>query len=259
MAERGNGLTPEQGIVLGIAGLLAGAVNSVAGGGSLISFPALLAVGYPSITANVTNTVALFPGYVGATAAYRRELEGQRPRLILLGATGIAGGIGGSVLLLTTPASAFKTAVPYLILLACGLFALQPLATRTFAKRPASSKEHHSVGLHAAVFAAAVYGAYFGAGLGIILLAVLGLVIADSLQRLNGLKQVLSVVINAVAVVAYSLFGHVAWSAVAIMALASLAGGRLGGSFARKLSPLLLRVVVLGFGVSVGCILLARQ
>ena len=155
-------MTPEHGIVLGVAGLLGGAVNSVAGGGSLISFPALLAVGYPSITANVTNTVALFPGYVGATAAYRRELEGQRPRLVLLGATGIAGGIGGSVLLLTTPASAFKTAVPYLILLACGLFALQPLATRTFAKRPASSKEHHSVGLHAAVFAAAVYGAYFG-------------------------------------------------------------------------------------------------
>jgi uncharacterized membrane protein YfcA len=252
-------LTPEHGIVLGIAGLLGGAVNSVAGGGSLISFPALLAVGYPSLTANVTNTVALFPGYLGATAAYRPELVGQRPRLVALGVTSVLGGIAGSALLLTTPASVFKSAVPWLILLACALFGLQPLASRTWAKRRSDSKEHRSVGLHVAVFCAAVYGAYFGAGLGIIMLAVLGLVIADSLQRLNGLKQVMSVLINAVAVVAYSIFGHVAWSAVAIMALASLAGGRVGGSFARKLSPLLLRAVVLGFGLSVGCLLLSRQ
>jgi uncharacterized membrane protein YfcA len=252
-------LTPEHGIVLGIAGLLGGAVNSVAGGGSLISFPALLAVGYPSITANVTNTIALWPGYVGATAAYRRELEGQCPRLVALGATSIAGGLAGSVLLLTTPASVFKTAVPWLILLACALFGAQPLVSKMTGKRQVGSREHRSAGLHVAVFCAAVYGAYFGAGLGIILLAVLGLVIADSLLRLNGLKQVMSVLINSVAVVAYGVFGHVAWSAVAIMAVASLAGGRLGGSFARKLSPVVLRVVVLAFGVSVGSILLARQ
>ena len=252
-------MTPEHGIILGLAGLLGGAVNSVAGGGSLISFPALLAVGYPSVTANVTNTVAMWPGYVGATAAYRRELEGQRPRLVVLGITSVAGGIVGAVLLLTTPASIFKTAVPFLILLACGLFAVQPLATRKLANRQTGSREHRSVALHAAVFLAAVYGAYFGAGLGIILLAVLGLVIADTLQRLNGLKQVMSIIINSVAVVAYGIFGHVAWSAVAIMAVASLVGGRLGGSFARELSPVLLRSVVLVFGTTVGCILLARQ
>jgi uncharacterized membrane protein YfcA len=252
-------LTPEQGIILGVAGFLGGAVNSVAGGGSLISFPALLAVGYPGVTANVTNTVALWPGYVGATAAYRRELEGQRSRLVALGITSIAGGAVGSVLLLTTPASVFKAAVPFLILLACALFGLQPLAARTLAKRRTESKEHRSAGLHVAVFLAAVYGAYFGAGLGIILLAVLGLVIADTLQRLNGLKQVLSVVINSVAVIAYGAFGPVAWTAVAIMAVASLAGGRIGGSFARRLSPTILRVVVVCFGVTVGCILLARQ
>lgn len=252
-------MTPEHGIVLGVAGFLAGVVNSVAGGGSLISFPALLAVGYPSVTANVTNTVALWPGYVGATTAYRRELEGQRSRTIALGATSIAGGIAGSVLLLTTPASAFKAAVPWLILLACTLFGLQPLAAKTFAKRRAGSKEHRSPGLHIAVFFAAVYGAYFGAGLGIMLLAVLGLVIVDTLQRLNGLKQVLSVVINSVALVAYAVFGPVAWPAVAIMAVTSLAGGRVGGSFARRLNPVVLRVVVIVFGVSVSCILLARQ
>lgn len=252
-------MTPEQGIVLGVAGFLGGAVNSVAGGGSLISFPALLAVGYPGVTANMTNTVALWPGYVGSSVAYRRELEGQRSRAVVLAATCIVGGLAGSVLLLTTPASVFKQTVPWLILLACALFALQPLATRSLAKRQAPSKEHRSLGLHVAVLLAAIYGAYFGAGLGIVLLAVLGLAIPDSLQRLNGLKQVLSVVINSVAVVAYGVFGPVAWTAVAIMAVASLAGGRLGGGFARRLSPILLRVVVLGFGVTVGCILLARQ
>ena len=259
MAERGNGLTPEQGIVLGVAGLLGGAVNSVAGGGSLISFPALLAVGYPGVTANMTNTDALWPGYVGGSVAYRRELEGQRSRTMVLATTCVLGGLAGSVLLLTTPASVFKRAVPWLILLACALFALQPLATRALTKRQASSKEHRSLGLHVAGFLAAIYGAYFGAGLGIVLLAVLGLAIPDSLQKLNGLKQVLSVVINSVAVVAYGVFGPVAWTAVAIMAVASLVGGRLGGGFARRLSPILLRVLVLGFGVTVGCILLARQ
>jgi hypothetical protein len=259
LAERGNGLTPEQGIVLGVAGLLGGAVNSVAGGGSLISFPALLAVGYPGVTANMTNTVALWPGYVGGSVAYRRELEGQRSRAMVLATTCVLGGLAGSVLLLTTPASVFKRAVPWLILLACALFALQPLATHALTKRQAPSKEHRSLGLHVAVFLAAIYGAYFGAGLGIVLLAVLGLAIPDSLQKLNGLKQVLSVVINSVAVVAYGVFGPVAWTAVAIMAVASLVGGRLGGGFARRLSPILLRVLVLGFGVTVGCILLARQ
>ena len=252
-------MTPEQGIVLGVAGLLGGAVNSVAGGGSLISFPALLAVGYPGVTANMTNTVALWPGYVGGSVAYRRELEGQRSRTMVLATTCVLGGLAGSVLLLTTPASVFKQAVPWLILLACALFALQPLATRSLAKRQAPSKEHRSLGLHVTVLLAAIYGAYFGAGLGIVLLAVLGLAIPDSLQRLNGLKQVLSVVINSVAVVAYGVFGPVAWTAVAIMAVASLVGGRLGGGFARRLSPILLRVLVLGFGVTVGCILLARQ
>jgi uncharacterized membrane protein YfcA len=252
-------LTPEQGVVLGLAGFLGGAVNSVAGGGSLISFPALLAVGYPSVTANVTNTVALWPGYLGATTAYRHELEGQRSRAIALGLTSVAGGTVGSVLLLTTPASVFKAVVPWLILLACALFGFQPLVARKLAERGAHPEPHRSGGLHVAVFGAAIYGAYFGAGLGIVLLAVLGLVIAESLQRLNGLKQVLSALINSVALIAYSAFGPVAWTAVAVMAVASLAGGRLGGTFARRLSPVVLRVLVICFGVTAGCILLARQ
>jgi uncharacterized membrane protein YfcA len=259
LAERGIGLTPEQGVVLGLAGFLGGAVNSIAGGGSLISFPALLAVGYPGLTANMTNTVALWPGYSGGALAYRRELEGQRSRVTALAATCMVGGVIGSVLLLTTPAGVFKRAVPWLILLACAVFALQPVVTRMIARNDTPSKQHRSVGLHAGLLFAAVYGAYFGAGCGIVLLALLGVAIPDTLQRLNGLKQVLSVLINSVAVVAYGLFGPVAWTAVAIMAVASLAGGRLGGSFARRLNPTVLRVVVLLFGLTAGGILLARQ
>jgi len=252
-------LTPEQGILLGVAGFLGGAINSVAGGGSLVSFPALLAVGYPSVTANVTNTVALWPGYLGGAVAYRRELTGQRSRAMLLGATCVVGATLGSVLLLVAPARVFTAIVPWLILLACALFATQPLVTRVLAKRKAPSRQHRSVGLHVAIFLGAIYGAYFGAGLGIVLLAVLAMTIEDTLQRLNGLKQVLSIVINSVALVAFSLFGPVAWTAVAVMAVASLAGGRLGGGFARQLNPIVLRVLVVGFGVTVSCVLLARQ
>ncbi len=252
-------MTPEQGIVLGVAGFLGGAINSVAGGGSLVSFPALLAVGYPSVAANVTNTVALWPGYVGGAVAYRHELSGQRSRAMVLGATCVVGAVVGSVLLLVAPARLFTAIVPWLILIACALFAAQPLITRALAKREVPSREHRSVGLHVTIFIGAVFGAYFGAGLGIVLLAVLAITIEDSLQRLNGLKQVLSIVINSVALVAYSLFGPVAWTAVAIMAVASLAGGRLGGGFARQLNPVLLRVLVVAFGVTVGCVLLVRQ
>ena len=215
-------------------------------------------MGYPGVTANVTNTVALWPGYVGATAAYRRERGATLPvggprhnehrrwgRRVSAATHDARQRLQGGRAL-SHPARLRP-------------FRLQPLAARTLAKRRTESKEHRSAGLHVAVFLAAVYGAYFGAGLGIILLAVLGLVIADTLQRLNGLKQVLSVVINSVAVIAYGAFGPVAWTAVAIMAVASLAGGRIGGGFARRLSPTILRVVVVCFGVTVGCILLARQ
>jgi uncharacterized membrane protein YfcA len=252
-------LTLAHGIILAVAGFLAGAVNSLAGGGSFISFPALLAVGYPAVTANMTNTIALWPGYVGATSAYRRELTGQRSRVIALGVTSLVGGTVGSVLMLTTPGDVFKRVVPWLILLACILFALQPLATSMLAKRDMQPSGHRSIGLHAAVLFAAVYGAYFGAGVGIVLLALLGLTMTDSLQRLNGLKQILVVLINTAALVAYGVFGSVAWPAVGIMAVTSLVGGRAGGAYSRHLNPTLLRVLVLAFGITVTCVLFARQ
>ena len=240
--------------LLGGAGLLAGGVNAVAGGGSLISFPALLAVGYPSVPANVTNNVALLPGYVGGTLAYRRELAGQGGRARRLGATGAAGGLGGAVLLNVSPPGVFEAIVPFLILLSCALLVAQPAASRAVER---SGQQGRPGLVHAGTFLAAVYGGYFGAGLGIMLLAVLGAFLPDDLQRLNALKGLLSLVISAVAVVYFALFAPVAWAAAAVMAVTSLAGGQLGVRLARRLSATALRWLVVAFGTAVAAVLLA--
>jgi hypothetical protein len=226
-------------------------VNAVAGGGSLISFPALLAVGYPSVTANVTNSVAVLPGYLGGSIGYRRELEGQRGRLLALTPTCVAGSAAGAALLLVGSDKAFEAIVPFLILFACALLAAQPLFKR-IVPRPSGP-----VPLHAMQFLAAVYGGYFGAGLGIMLLAVLEFSIEDDLQRLNALKGLLSFVIGAVAAVSFALFGPVKWGAAAITAAASLGGGQAGVVVARRLPANVLRGLVVAFGVGVAVVLLA--
>ncbi|HSJ44373.1 MAG TPA: sulfite exporter TauE/SafE family protein [Euzebyales bacterium] len=243
-------------IALLVAGAaLAGAVNAVAGGGSLISFPALLAVGYPALTANITNTVALCPGYVGGTIGYRRELSGQRGRVIALSVTSIAGALTGSFLLLVSSRALFDRIVPWLILLACGLLAVQDVLGR-FVRRRVGAVEHDAAWtrwapLLAIQFVAASYGAYFGAGLGIMMLATLGIFISDTLQRLNALKGVMSLVINVVAAVYFALLAEVVWLAVAVMAVASLVGGRIGVAMARRLNDRALRWLVVVFGVGV--------
>jgi uncharacterized membrane protein YfcA len=243
---------PELALLAG-AGLLAGAVNAVAGGGSLISFPALLAVGYPSVPANVTNNVALLPGYLGGTVAYRRELAGQGARARRLGATSAVGGLAGAVLLDVSPPGVFEAIVPFLILLSCALLVAQPAAARVVERR---GHQGRPAAVHAGTFLAAVYGGYFGAGLGIMLLAVLGAFLAEDMQRLNALKGLLSLVISAVAVVYFALFGPVVWAAAAIMAVTSLVGGQLGVRLARRLSAVALRWVVVVFGVGVAIVLL---
>ncbi len=246
--------------LLAVGALLAGAVNAVAGGGSLISFPALLAVGYPALTANITNTVALSPGYLGGTIGYRRELEGQRRRTVVLSAFSVAGALAGSFLLLVGSPELFERIVPYLILLACGLLAVQDHLAGIVRRRVGLIE--HGAGwtrwapLLALQFVAAVYGAYFGAGLGIMVLALLGIFLADTLQRLNALKGVLSLVINVVGAVYFALFAEVVWLAVAIMATASLAGGRIGVAMARRLDDRALRWLVVLFGVVVAIRLL---
>lgn len=243
-------------IALLVAGAaLAGGVNAVAGGGSLISFPALLAVGYPALTANITNTVALCPGYVGGTIGYRHELNGQRGRVIALSATSIAGALTGSFLLLVSSPELFERIVPWLILLACGLLAVQERLGRFVRGRVGTVEPNAGwtrwAPLVVIQFVAAIYGAYFGAGLGIMMLAILGIFIADALQRLNALKGAMSLVINVVGAVYFALFAEVVWLAVAVMAVASLVGGRVGVAMARRLNDRALRWLVIVFGVGV--------
>ncbi len=237
-------------VLLAGAGFGAGGVNAVAGGGSLISFPALLAAGYPSVTANVTNSVAVLPGYVGGSLAYRPELSGQRARIRALAPTSVAGTAAGAALLLLSPASLFDAVVPWLILAACALLALQPRAA-AIAQRKRGRRGSTPIALHGGLFLAAVYGGYFGAGLGIMLLALLGILLPDDLQRLNALKGVLSLVIALVAAVVFAIFGPIAWDAALVVGAASLVGGAAGVRVARRLPAAVLRGVVIAYGVVV--------
>ena len=240
--------------VLVLAGFVAGAVNAIAGGGSLISFPALLAVGYPALVANVTNTVALVPGYLGGSVAYRPELAGQRGRVRTLGAISLIGGLAGSVLLVTAPASLFRMIVPWLILFSCALLLVQPAVARLVARHQA--RADHPALVLSSQFVAAVYGGYFGAGLGVLMLALLGMFLHDTLQRLNALKGLLSLIINLASAAFFAFFAPVAWLPVLLMAVASLLGGHLGVHLARRLSNGFLRVLVILFGVAVAVRLL---
>jgi len=226
----------------------------VAGGGSLISFPALLAAGYPSVTANVTNQVAVLPGYVGGSVGYREELRGQQGRALELSATCAVGALLGALLLVVIPESVFERIVPFLILFSCALLAVQPAVSRRAG--PAGGGRGGGVRLHAMAFGGSVYGGYFGAGLGIMLLAVLALGLSDSLQRLNALKGLLSLVVTLVSVAFFALVVPIAWAPALVMAVTSYAGGQAGVVVARRLSAALLRAVILVFGVAVGVWLL---
>jgi uncharacterized membrane protein YfcA len=252
-------VTPADASLLAVAGLLAGAVNAVAGGGSLLSFPALLAVGYPSVQANVTNTVALFPGYAGSVVGGTEELRGQGARVRSLAATAVVGAVAGAVLLLTTPSDVFRRVVPFLVLLACALLLVQP-RLKAFVQRRTGEDgvAHGSLPLQATVLLSSVYGAYFGAGLGVLLLGVLGVFLAERLQQVNALKNVLSLVVNGVALLAFGVFGPVAWSAVLVVAAASLVGGYGGARVASRIPAGALRLGVVAYGVVVAVVLLVR-
>ena len=235
------------------AGFGAGVVNAVAGGGSLITFPALLAAGYPSVTANVTNAVAVLPGYAGGSLAYRPERAGQGARIRRLAVTSAIGAASGAALLLVSPASVFEAVVPWLILAACGLLAAQPRIAAASRRGRASPSPP---ALHAALFAATVYGGYFGAGLGIMLLAILGVFVEDGLQRLNALKGVLSLLVAIVGAAGFAIFGPIAWDAAAIVGVTCLLGGAAGVGVARRLPAAVLRAVVIAYGVIVAVVLL---
>ncbi len=237
-------------------GLAAGSINAVAGGGSLVSYPALLALGLPPLTANVTNSVAVWPGYVGTTWGYRRELSRQRRRLLALTPAAVVGAAVGCLLLLASPAEAFARVAPFLVIFGSLLLAVQGRVTARVRRWCGGGSGVRSPLLHLTILLSAGYGAYFGGGLGVVLLACLGLFVADDLQRVNGLKVALSLLINAVALVAYVLFGPVDWPTVAALAPAALLGGYLGARLARRLDPARLRAVVVVFGLVVGVALL---
>jgi uncharacterized membrane protein YfcA len=248
-------VTPADALLVAGAGAVGGAVNAVAGGGTLISFPALLAVGLSPITANITSSVGMLAGYAGGSVAYRRELTDQRTRVTGLAPFAVLGGIAGAVLLLVTPASTFRAVVPYLVLLSALLLGVQPLVARALGAQPHGRADVHW-GARIGVGIGAVYGSYFGAGLGVLLLAVLGLLIADDLQRLNALKGVLSLLINIVGVVVFVVSADVAWQYVGILAVAAYLGGTFGVSVARRLPPTVMRAAVVILGVVVGVVLL---
>jgi uncharacterized membrane protein YfcA len=244
-------------VLIGLAAVAGGMVNALAGGGTLITFPMLTATGIPALSANVTNTVALCPGYLGAAFAQMSDLRGQERRLLLLLPISIVGGVLGGILLLFTGERTFRMLVPFLILLASFLLAVQePLRRRIFAHtgRPALSAGWTTL----PVLPAAVYGGYFGAGVSVIVLAVLGLFLNDSLTRLNALKQAISLGINVAAAIFLIFSGRVIWDAALVMALGALVGGVLGGRLASRINPVALRRIVVSFGVVVALIYFIR-
>jgi uncharacterized membrane protein YfcA len=237
-------------VVVLLAGMAAGTINVVVGSGTLITFPTLLAFGVPPVTANVSNTIGLVPGVASGVVGYRRELRGQRARALRLGSASIAGGIVGAVLLLSLPADAFSAIVPALILVGLLLVVVQPrVSAWVDARHEGARGEFGPWWVWPAVFATGVYGGYFGAAQGVILMGVLGIGIADALQRLNGLKNVLAGLVNGVAGLIFVVVADVDWTVVGLIAAGSIVGGQLGATVGRRLSPVVLRVVIVIVGL----------
>jgi uncharacterized membrane protein YfcA len=233
-------------------------LNTIVGSGSLITFPTLLALGYPPVVANVSNTIGLVPGSISGAVGYRRDLEGQRARITRLGIASVAGGLTGGVLLLVLPALVFRTVVPVLILVACLLVAFQPRLSRRVAAGDGPGRPHGGPRLFVAVYATGVYGGYFGAAQGVILIALLGIFVDDGLQRLNAAKNVLAALVNGVAALLFVAFAHVAWVPAALLAAGAVVGGQVGAKLARRISPGWLRAVIVVVGVVVAGRLLVR-
>ena len=252
-------MNPLEALAILGAGLAAGMINTIVGSGSLITFPTLVLFGYPPLVANVSNTVGIVSGSISGAVGYRRELVGQRARALPLAVAAFLGGLTGGILLLVLPASAFARVVPVLILVACFLVAIQPrLARWVAARRARSSAVRTGNGrlLTVSVYLTGIYGGYFGAAQGVILIALLSILLDDDLQRLNGLKNVLAAVINGIAAILFILVAPVAWPVVVLLALGSIAGGQLGAHVGRRLPPAVLRTLIVVVGTTVAVRLL---
>ncbi len=236
-------------MVIFAAGIAAGTINTVVGSGTLITFPTLLAFGYAPVIANVSNTIGLVPGSVSGAIGYRSELIGQRDRVVRLGLAAVGGGALGSILLLVLPASAFQAIVPFFIGLALVLILLQKQINRALGDRRRGHGEGVAIGAIAGAFGCGVYGGYFGAAQGILMMSILGLSINDSVQRLNAVKVITTGLTNLVAGIVFVVAAHVAWDVAGLIAGGSIIGGVLGARYGRRLSPGALRALIVVVGI----------
>lgn len=235
-----------------VAGIGAGTINTIVGSGTLITFPVLLLTGLPPVTATVSNALGLIPGSISGAIGYREELKGQRGRILRLGAVAAIGGLAGAILLLMLPARAFETIVPVLVALALILVIFQPrLSKAVQARRARDGKEGNPDGgplLMTGLLLASVYGGYFTAAQGIIYLALMGMLLADTLQRLNAVKNVLAAIVNSVAALFFLFVAEFDWTAVLLIAVGSAIGGQIGAKVGRRLPPPVLRGVIVAIG-----------
>jgi uncharacterized membrane protein YfcA len=236
-----------------LAGLAAGLINTVVGSGTLITFPTLVALGVPPVTANVSNTVGLVPGSISGAVGYRRELRGQRARAVRLGLASLVGGLAGALALLVLPEEAFAAIVPALILLGLVLVVFQPRISAWVARRHDAAgglPENGAWWVRPAVLLAGVYGGYFGAAQGVLLMAILGIGVDEPLQRLNAVKNVLAAVVNGVAGILFIVVADVDWRIVGLIGVGAVIGGQLGATVGRRLPATVLRVVIVVVGVA---------
>ncbi|MBB5934314.1 sulfite exporter TauE/SafE family protein [Streptomyces zagrosensis] len=246
-------------VVIGGAGIVAGAMNAVVGSGTLITFPTLLAFGYPPVLANVSNNIGLVPGSASAAYGYRRELRGQRGRVLRLATASLLGGLIGALVLLKLPASAFDAVVPVLILIACVLVLLQPRLNRWVSNRKGSRRSRDGgVPVWCGVLGTGMYGGYFGAAQGVLMMGLFGAVLDEDLQRLNAVKNVLSCLVNGIAAVVFIAAANVSWPAAGVIAVGSTLGGMLGARIGRKLSPAVLRGIIVAVGLTASVTVILR-
>lgn len=246
-----------------LAGVAAGTINTVVGSGTLITFPTLLAFGVPPVTANVTNTVGLVPGSLSGAIGYRAELAGQRRRLLRLGSASVLGGTAGAFLLLWLPSEAFDTIVPVLVGLGVLLVVLGPAISRRVAARAArrghEPRDHGAPWVWPAIGVAGVYGGYFGAAQGVLLMAILGIGVDDDLQRHNATKNVLALLVNGVAAVVFVVVADVDWPVAGLIAAGAVVGGQLGAGVGRRLPPTVLRAVIVAVGLVALAVFVSRS
>ena len=241
-------------VAIFLAGIAAGTINTVVGSGTLITFPTLLAIGIPPVTANVSNTLGLVPGSLSGASGYRRELADQRERLVRLGTASVLGGLSGAGLLLVLPAEAFNAIVPVLIALGCLLVLFQPAISRRVAARAEARgverPVHGAAWVWVLVYLAGVYGGYFGAAQGVLLMAILGVGLTETMQRNNATKNVLAMLVNLVAAIVFVFVADINWTVAGLIALGSVIGGQIGATVGRRLPSWALRAFIVVVGVA---------